>query len=466
LSWLSGAFGYTFGVGGIWDWGLCGVPTPNPCNYRMGVGYRSYSDALNRGSSNELKHLGNLMRTYLNYNEQYMDTYEQTCGTTPSGQGCILNNPSQQEKKMVVARGSTFLLAYMPWNQTIKLSTFGISFNADLGWLFDPRDGSATTVRQGGVANYACDAPAGWCEWTNHQYVGNNPAASDRVFYISAPQVPEGFWAGESASNIQVLAASLKGGNRTAGPWGIIGQVLDEDGLPTGEPFYVWSQQGSVATQPAAARDGAGNFLVAWQVDADGDGWQEIHARWIDGAGEPLGDAFRASPEEERDQVTPSVAVDASGNAIVVWTTVDPNPGANFEIWGQSVDSTGSLVGGPHALLAGGGYDYSSPRIAASADGVFTLVWSRRDLASAEFTLTSLQLDSLLRPRSDETELSSGVGLLPWIGSVVVDAVGNARIAWEDRSEGNSRGRFSQRLDRGGRRVGAVEALWLPGHSR
>lgn len=25
LSWLSGAFGYSFGIGGIWDWGLCGT---------------------------------------------------------------------------------------------------------------------------------------------------------------------------------------------------------------------------------------------------------------------------------------------------------------------------------------------------------------------------------------------------------------------------------------------------------
>ncbi|MEZ5313841.1 MAG: hypothetical protein R2862_09430 [Thermoanaerobaculia bacterium] len=397
-----------------------------------------------------------------------MDTYEQTCGPTPSGQGCILNNPSLQEKKMVVARGSNHLLAYLPWNQTIKLSTFGLSFNpsADWGMLFNPKSGVADPVRLGTDPNYTCNTSEGWCEWENRFFFGNDAAASDRVFYISAPQVPAGFWAGESTANIQVFAAALEEGDRTTGPWGIVGRLSDQGGLSSDQLFYVGSQRGTVATQPAAARDGSGNFLVVWQVDADGDGWQEIRGRWVNGIGEPVGDAFRVSPEEERDQMTPSVAVDASGNAVVVWTTAEALRGANFEVWGQAGDSSGVLVGGSQTLVAEAAYDEMSPRIAASADGAFTLVWLRRHTTTAGFSLMTRQLNSLMRTRGDELELTSGHGLVPWVEAVSVDGGGRVAINWEERSEARSRGRYRQELSADGRRVGAIEAIFAPANDR
>ena len=164
--------------------------------------------------------------------------------------------------------------------------------------------------------------------------------------------------------------------------------------------------------------------------------------------------------------MTPSVAVDASGNAVVVWTTAEALRGANFEVWGQAVDSSGVLVGGSQTLVAEAAYDEMSPRIAASADGAFTLVWLRRHTTTAGFSLMTRQLNSLMRTRGDELELTSGHGLVPWVEAVSVDGGGRVAINWEERSEARSRGRYRQELSADGRRVGAIEAIFAPANDR
>ncbi len=447
LSWLSGAFGATFGIGGVWDWGVCGASATNACGYRMPVNYRSYSQALDRGISIEMKHMANLIRAYQANNLEYLDSFEQWR---------ILNNPAAEEKKMVVARGSDFALAYLPHNDKIRLDTNGLNLNPDAGYLFNPADGVISTVRlDANNPKYTCGS--GWCEWENRFYSAPNPAVSDRVFYIVASS-PSSLWSAPTSGVLDVLSGALRADDLSVGPWGIIGRLGTSNGEPMDGLFYISSVQGAVATEPAAASDGAGKVFVAWQTNEDADGWQEIRGQWVGQSGQLLGDAIRVSPVEERDQLNPSVAVDAQGNAVVTWTVSDAIPGSLSEIWGQAIDGAGRFASAPLQLAAGGGYDHSRARVASDRYGSLTLCWIRRDGGASAYSLMARKFNSALTPSSAEIELTSGVGLSPWLRPIGIDDQGQAEVLWEDRTHRGGRGLYLQRLDSRGRRVGGVEA--------
>jgi hypothetical protein len=69
---------------------------------------------------------------------------------------------------------------------------------------------------------------------------------------------------------------------------------------------------------PSIAGDGSGNVVVVWREYRNGD--YDIYAQCLDSAGNRLWAAdLRVNADDTAWQSSPSVAVDGSGNAVVVW---------------------------------------------------------------------------------------------------------------------------------------------------
>lgn len=116
LSLLSGAFGYSYGSFGVYDWGAFGS---------------TYTAGMARRSNQEMQYLGSFLRGYAWQN-------------LVSQSGRIKNQApdTQQEKKMVVATDtSTFLLAYLPDNSQIKIRFANLPVSRNGRW-FNPRTGA------------------------------------------------------------------------------------------------------------------------------------------------------------------------------------------------------------------------------------------------------------------------------------------------------------------------------------
>ena len=125
------------------------------------------------------------------------------------------------------------------------------------------------------------------------------------------------------------------------------------------------STGGNVISRPqvAAARDGG--FVAAWIA-------QGVRARFYGPDGAPKGEPVLVSS-------TPSatdedVAVNAAGEAMVLWTTA----GTNGQIAGQLFDAQGQPLAVPFTLRSGMLLTSSEVSVAAAPDGGFLAAWSEK----------------------------------------------------------------------------------------
>ncbi len=147
---LSGALGYTFGVEGIFNWGI-NAPTTTP------------TTGLARPSNGQMQTLCKAFRSLPAWQQLVSDPSLIANVTDPS-----TGSPWTDDLALVLARdvNNQFAVAYMPnaaRNFTFKIETSGFSsFDTWTKEWIDPRSGAITTatcLRQGISTIYKCDAP-------------------------------------------------------------------------------------------------------------------------------------------------------------------------------------------------------------------------------------------------------------------------------------------------------------------
>jgi len=138
--------------------------------------------------------------------------------------------------------------------------------------------------------------------------------------------------ASDAAGNFVVAWHSL---SQDGDGEGIFAQRYANTGAPLGGEFRVNSYTTSVQSNPAAASDSAGNFVVAWQSYTQDDPDQAgVFAQRFLGTGAALGGEFRVNTYTTGLQFFPSVSADPAGNFVVVWTDFGQD-GSSFGVFGQ-----------------------------------------------------------------------------------------------------------------------------------
>jgi Ca2+-binding RTX toxin-like protein len=141
-------------------------------------------------------------------------------------------------------------------------------------------------------------------------------------------------------------------------------------------------------TQPTVAANAAGHHVVVWDsylAGSDGSG-TGIYAQRLDAAGVAQGAPFLVNSTIAGEQRTPSVAMDAAGNFVVVWEsgtyfqeTGAPVPvgtfASQFGIHAQRYDALGNKVGGEIRVNTTTLGDHGTPSVAMNAAGDFVVSW-------------------------------------------------------------------------------------------
>jgi hypothetical protein len=154
---------------------------------------------------------------------------------------------------------------------------------------------------------------------------------------------------------------------------GILGQRFASSGAPVGPEFRVNSYTTYYQGFPSVAADAAGSFVVVWQsATQDGQHYGIFGQRYA-GAGVPAGPEFRVNTYTTSRQYQPSVAADASGNFVVVWSGVQ---GAVDDIFGQRYLGSGAPLGGEFRVNTYLTSQQYRPAVAADSSGDFVVVWS------------------------------------------------------------------------------------------
>ncbi len=155
----------------------------------------------------------------------------------------------------------------------------------------------------------------------------------------------------------------------------VIAEIIP--GNPVGSEFGVNSYTSDSQLFPVVALNSSGNSVVVWSSWLqDGSGYG-VYAQMLDSSGAKIGGEFRVDNETTDDQKNPAVAMRANGNFTIAWQTKrDYQPGSgtyNLGILVKEYDSAGNYLPSLPGFIADDPDEYN-PAVAVSSESDCTVV--------------------------------------------------------------------------------------------
>ena len=231
---------------------------------------------------------------------------------------------------------------------------------------------------------------------------------------------------------------------------GVFGRLISGN-TPSGAEFQVNTYTTDDQGYPAAAMAGDGSFVVVWH--SDDPNRKGIFGQRFAANATPIGGEFEVFSTTGTAPLTPSIAMDTSGNFVVVW--VDFLDGSGSGVGGQRFDASGAKVGPAFPINTHTTGDQKGAQVAMGRHGDFVVVWSdyagedgdhsgvfgQRFNASAEKVGSEFQVNSHTQYYQDNA-------------SVAMESSGGFVVTWNDDASGTAFGVEGQRFDRTGAEVG------------
>lgn len=156
---------------------------------------------------------------------------------------------------------------------------------------------------------------------------------------------------------------------------GILARRFKKNGVPDGEAFQVNTYTVSEQDDPAVAMDDGGRFVVVWtSFGQDGDGYG-IYGQRFRANGNPDGEEFRVSTRTRDQQHRPAVAMNGSGEHVVVWES-QRQDGNRAGIFGQRFRANGRPLGTEFQVNSTTRSDQSAPAVSIDRAGNIAVIWS------------------------------------------------------------------------------------------
>ncbi len=226
--------------------------------------------------------------------------------------------------------------------------------------------------------------------------------------------------------------------------WGIFAQRFDASGVKLGAEFRVNTTVSNDQTSPSVGMDANGNFVVAWQsLNQDGDGWG-IYAQRFNAGGSRAGAEFRVNSTTTNNQHQPAVAMNASGAFVIVWTSEDQDTdllgNRNDGVYARLFDKNGNTVKNPFSVYPWGLFDFTnqhSPDVAMNDDGKFVVVLT--DEARGNPNIDAFMFDAAGNRQNLGVEVNDTsqayASDIQQNPSVAIDNSGDFIVAWESKEQ-------------------------------
>jgi hypothetical protein len=236
--------------------------------------------------------------------------------------------------------------------------------------------------------------------------------------------------------------------------YGIVGRRFDANGMAIGGEFPVNTYTTGNQILSRVAADAAGNFVVVWRgYDAVSEG---IAGRRFDSSGAPLGPEFQVNEYTTSTQLDPSVAVDGSGNFVVVWSSYGQD-GDSFGVFARRFDNTGAPLTGDFQVNQYTTSVQAVPGIDMDTSGNFVVAWNSYGQDQDGYAVVARRYDNTgaaLGPEFQVNSYTTSAQRFGFTGLVASDAAGDFVISWMSYHDGDSRGVFARRFDSTGAPLG------------
>ena len=219
----------------------------------------------------------------------------------------------------------------------------------------------------------------------------------------------------------------------------IQGQRFSSNGLMQGAQFQVNTDTTSDQGDVSVVADADGDFVVVWQSSAsptDTSGYS-VHGRRYASDGSPKGAQFQVNVYTTNHQTDPSVAMDADGDFVVVWTS-DGSSGTDTSfnsIQGRRYASDGSTQAAEFLVNTYTTHHQFAASVAAGADGDFVVVWTSAFTAGTDSgsSIQGQRFASDGSTRGAQFQVNTYTTNSQYHPVVAANADGDFVVAWESR---------------------------------
>ncbi|RHW24351.1 hypothetical protein D0Z08_24885 [Nocardioides immobilis] len=159
------------------------------------------------------------------------------------------------------------------------------------------------------------------------------------------------------------------------GIYGIYAQRYSSTGTPQGTETLVNTTTNYGQFEPSIAMGTEGRYVIAWtSTEQDGSSFG-VYAQRYSAGGTPQGAETPVNTTTANGQSDPQVAMDAAGNFVIAWTSLHQD-GSDFGVYSQRFVATGAPQGQETRVTATTAGSQYLPSAAMDADGDYVVTWS------------------------------------------------------------------------------------------
>lgn len=221
--------------------------------------------------------------------------------------------------------------------------------------------------------------------------------------------------------------------------YGIYGQRFDLYGRRIGDEFLVNVTTSSYQQDPDVAMNANGDFVVVWE-SVDGD-FENIYARRYAADGQPLSGEFLVNTYTDDRQINPAVVLNDNGTFVVIWESFH---GTNdWRVAGRVYNAAGNPLASEFDINQSG--SCSGCYVVMDMAGDFVVVWNRF-LGGAGNDIRMRQYYSNGTPKSNESALvvNKSSSLHPRIAK---NGANNYVLTWHYHPDYQQRDIYAQQYD-------------------
>jgi|GEM_PF-1010260 len=225
--------------------------------------------------------------------------------------------------------------------------------------------------------------------------------------------------------------------------------------FPTGVETRVNTSTTSAQLGAVVATDSTGDFVIAWQSNVQDGSNYGIYAQRYNSAGIAQGSEFKVNTYTTGNQIVPSVAMDASGDFVVAWTSYAED-GSGHGIYAQRFNAAGVAQGSEFKVNTFTTNGQTLPSVAMDSNGDFAIAWSSYGQDGSNLGVYAQRFNSSGTPQGGEFLVNTYTTNYQTRPSVAMDPAGDFVVTWESyNQDGNVVGIFAQRFNAMGIALGS-----------